>query len=87
VFTNGVSLDVYNTEGQIARPVVEGQHKLYGVLGVVFVVCLVFVSYCFAWCLSQSFYSSTNIMTKKKVGEERVSLAYTSILLFITKGS
>jgi hypothetical protein len=26
-----------------------------------------------------------NIMTKKQVGEERVYLAYTSILLFITK--
>jgi hypothetical protein len=39
------------------------------------------------WCLSQGFYSCTNIMTKKQVGEERVYLAYTSILLFITKGS
>jgi hypothetical protein len=28
-----------------------------------------------------------NIMTKKQVGEERVYLAYTSKLLFITKGS
>jgi hypothetical protein len=28
-----------------------------------------------------------NIMTKKQVGEERVYSAYTSILLFITKGS
>jgi hypothetical protein len=37
--------------------------------------------------LSQGFYSCTNIMTKKQVGEERVYLAYTSILLFITKGS
>jgi hypothetical protein len=36
-------------------------------------------------CLSQGFYSCTNIMNKKQVGEERVSLAYTSILLFITK--
>jgi hypothetical protein len=27
-----------------------------------------------------------NIMTKKQVGEERVYLAYTSTLLFITKG-
>jgi hypothetical protein len=36
-------------------------------------------------CLSQGFYSCTNIMTKKQVGEERVYLAYTSILLFITK--
>jgi hypothetical protein len=36
-------------------------------------------------CLSQSLYSCTNIMTKKQVGEERVYLAYTSILLFITK--
>ena len=34
-------------------------------------------------CLSQGFYSCTNIMTKKQVGEERVYLAYTSILLFI----
>jgi hypothetical protein len=32
-----------------------------------------------------SFYSCTNIMTKKQVGEERVYSAYTSILLFITK--
>ena len=35
--------------------------------------------------LSQGFYSCTNIMTKKQVGEERVYSAYTSILLFITK--
>jgi hypothetical protein len=39
------------------------------------------------WCLSQGFYSCTNIMTKKQVGEERVYSAYTSTLLFITKGS
>jgi hypothetical protein len=38
-------------------------------------------------CLSQGFYSCTNIMTKKQVGEERVYSAYTFILLFITKGS
>jgi hypothetical protein len=31
------------------------------------------------------FYSCTNIMTKKQVGEERVYLAYTSMLLFITR--
>jgi len=37
-------------------------------------------------CLSQGFYSYTN-MTKKQVGEERVYSAYTSTLLFITKGS
>jgi hypothetical protein len=37
--------------------------------------------------LSQDFYSCTNIMIKKQVGEERVYSAYTSILLFITKGS
>ena len=35
--------------------------------------------------LSRGFYSCTNIMTKKQVGEARVYLAYTSILLFITK--
>jgi hypothetical protein len=33
----------------------------------------------------QGFYSCTNIMTKKQVGEERVYSAYNSILLFITK--
>jgi hypothetical protein len=38
-------------------------------------------------CLSQGFYSCTNIMTKKQIGEESVYLAYTSMLLFITKGS
>jgi hypothetical protein len=38
-------------------------------------------------CLSQGFYCCTNIMTKKQVGEERVYSDYTSILLFITKGS
>jgi hypothetical protein len=38
-------------------------------------------------CLSQGLYSCTNIMTKKQVGEERVYSAYTSIMLFITKGS
>ena len=44
------------------------------------------ISYNFlAYCLSQGFYSCTNIMTKKQVGEERVYSAYTSILLFITK--
>ena len=37
-------------------------------------------------CLSQGFYSWTNIMSKKQVGEERVYSAYTSIQLFITKG-
>jgi hypothetical protein len=36
-------------------------------------------------CLSQGFYSCTNIMTKKQVEEERVYSAYTSMLLFITK--
>jgi hypothetical protein len=39
----------------------------------------------FFYSLSQGFYSCTNIMTKKQVGEERVYSAYTSILLFITK--
>jgi hypothetical protein len=38
-------------------------------------------------CISRGFYSCTNIMTKKQVGEKRVYSAYTSILLFITKGS
>ena len=38
-------------------------------------------------CLSQGFYSCTNIMTKKQVGEERVYLAYISTLLFITERS
>jgi hypothetical protein len=36
-------------------------------------------------CLSQGFYSCTDIMTKKHVGEERAYSAYNSILLFITK--
>ena len=36
-------------------------------------------------CLSQGFYSCTNIKTKKQVGEERIYSAYTSTLLFITK--
>jgi hypothetical protein len=30
-------------------------------------------------CLSQGFYSCTNIMTKKQIGEERVYSAYNSI--------
>ena len=38
-------------------------------------------------CLDQSFYSCTNILTKKQVEEERVYSAYTSTQLFITKGS
>jgi hypothetical protein len=38
-------------------------------------------------CLSQGFYSCTNIMTKKQVGEERVYSVYISRLLFITKRS
>jgi hypothetical protein len=37
-------------------------------------------------CLSQGVYSCTNIMAKKEEGEERVYSAYTSTLLFITKG-
>jgi hypothetical protein len=40
-----------------------------------------------AQCLSQGFYSCTNIMTKKQIGDERVYSAYTSTLLLITKGS
>jgi hypothetical protein len=36
-------------------------------------------------CLSQGFYSCTNIMTKKQVGEKRVYSAYISTMLFITK--
>ena len=40
-----------------------------------------------ASCLGQGFYSCTDIRTKKQVGEERVSSAYTSILLFITERS
>ena len=36
-------------------------------------------------CLSQGFYSCTNIMTKKHVGEVRVYSAYTSTVLFITQ--
>jgi hypothetical protein len=39
----------------------------------------------FTKCLSQGFYSCTNIISKKQVGEKRVYLAYTSILLIITK--
>jgi hypothetical protein len=53
-------------------------------------LCLCLLFYSILWqcvCLSQGFYSCTNIMTKKQVGEERVYSAYTSILLFITKGS
>jgi hypothetical protein len=40
-----------------------------------------------AWRLSPGFYSCTNIMTKKQVGEKRVYSAYISTLLFITRGS
>jgi hypothetical protein len=36
-------------------------------------------------CLSQGFYSCTNSLTKKQVGEERVYSVFTSVLLFITK--
>ena len=38
-------------------------------------------------CLSQGFYSYTNIMTKKQVGKERIYSTYISTLFFITKGS
>jgi hypothetical protein len=49
---------------------------------------MVFIyNFSFQNCLSQGFYSCTNIMTKKQVGEERVYWAYTSTSLFITKGS
>jgi hypothetical protein len=36
-------------------------------------------------CLSQGFYSCTNIMAKKQTGEERIYSAYTAPLVFITK--
>ena len=36
-------------------------------------------------CLSQGFYSCTNIMTMKQAGEESVYSAHTPTLLFITK--
>jgi hypothetical protein len=39
------------------------------------------------YCLSQGFYSYTNIMTKKQVGEKRVYSAYISTFLFATKRS
>ena len=45
------------------------------------------VSVCVCVCVSQGFYSRTNIVAKKQVGEERVYSAYTSTQLFITKGS
>jgi hypothetical protein len=45
------------------------------------------LEFCFWYCLSQGFYSCTNIMTKKQVGKERVYSAYSSTLLFIIKGS
>jgi hypothetical protein len=38
-------------------------------------------------CLSQGFFSCSNIMTEKQVGEERVYSAYASTLLLITKGN
>jgi hypothetical protein len=44
----------------------------------------------FMWCwgvLVRVSIPAQNIMTKKQVGEERVYTAYTSALLFITKGS
>ena len=34
---------------------------------------------CLDLCLSQGFYSCTNIMTKEQVGEERVYSAYTGM--------
>jgi hypothetical protein len=37
--------------------------------------------------LVRVFIPGQNIMTKKQVGEERVYSAYSSTLLFITKGS
>jgi hypothetical protein len=46
---------------------------------------IAFYQFTIAVCLSQGFYSCTNIMTKKQVGEERVYSAYTSILPFIIK--
>jgi hypothetical protein len=41
----------------------------------------------YSLCLSQGFYSCTNIMTKQQVGEERVYSTYTSTLLFINEES
>jgi hypothetical protein len=50
-------------------------------------LCVYVCGHKYTMCLSQSFYSCTNIMTKKQVGEERVYSAYTFALLFVTKGS
>jgi len=49
--------------------------------------CKIYKEQQFRGCLGQGFYSCTNIMTKKQVGEERVYSAYTSTWLSITKGS
>ena len=43
------------------------------------------LKYFLMYCISQGFYSFTNTMTKKQVGEERVHATYYPILLFITK--
>jgi hypothetical protein len=45
-------------------------------------VCMMYVS-----VLVRVSIPAQNITTKKQIGEERVYLAYTSALLFITKGS
>ena len=43
--------------------------------------------YFITWYLSLDLWVRLNTMTKKQVGEEKVYLAYTSTLLFITEGS
>ena len=48
-------------------------------------VCIVCV--CMHGVLVRVSIPAQNIMTKKQVGKERVYSAYTSTLLFITKGS
>jgi hypothetical protein len=40
---------------------------------------------CLQGPLGRVFIAAQNVMTKKQAGEERVDLAYTSTLLFITK--
>jgi hypothetical protein len=58
-----------------------------GKISFIFLSCMGLASkFSCVYYLSQGFYSCTNIMTKKQVGEKRIYSAYASTLLLITKG-
>ena len=65
---------------RIPSGIYPGIGRLCGGFGECVEIPLAISKITFGGCFSQGFYSSTNIMTKKQVGEERVYSAYISII-------